>query len=334
MVKAFLIERKSWIGLFLFLQLLLLLVSYVDESISLTSITYVVFLSTFIMMVFFLIRYRIETEFYRKLEDRENDLELWSIPEASSPFEKVVERNIASEIEKLQDAVSRNQVAIEQEKDDLLSWIHEVKTPLTVMSLMIERLEDKEAKAQLTYEWLRIHLLLDQQLHQKRISFIESDVYIERVNLESILFGEIKTLKSWCIRKGIGFEIALEVEEVLSDAKWLAFIVRQLLTNAVKYSSSSDLSVTSNMVGEQLVLYVTDYGQGIDAQDLPRIFDKGFTSTTRHSDHAATGMGLYLARKVADALHIKIEVESKVSEGTTMKVIFPKANEFESTRGV
>lgn len=334
MVKAFLIERKSWIMLFVFLQLLLLLISYLDASISLTSITYVVFLSTLIMTVFFIVRYRIETAFYRKLENRENDLELWSIPEANSPFEKVVEQNIAREIEKLQEAVSKKQIAIEQEKDDLLSWIHEVKTPLTVMSLMIERLEDREAKAELTYEWLRIHLLLDQQLHRKRISFIESDVYIERVNLESMVFGEIKTLRSWCIRKGIGFEIDLEVEQVLSDAKWLAFIVRQLLTNAVKYSSSSDLSITSLVREGQTILKIRDYGQGIDPQDLPRIFDKGFTSTTRHADHAATGMGLYLARKVADALHITLEVQSETGVGTTVNVLFPSANKFESTRGV
>ncbi|MCA0987541.1 sensor histidine kinase [Guptibacillus algicola] len=334
MVKAFLIERSSWIMLFVSLQLLLLLISYLDASIALTSMTYVVFLSTLIMTVFFIIRYRIETAFYRKLRDRENDLELWSLPEANSPFEKVVEQTIALEIEKLQEAISKKQIAIEQEKDDLLSWIHEVKTPLTVMSLMIERLEDKEAKAELTYEWLRIHLLLDQQLHSKRISFIQSDVYIERVDLESTLFGEIKTLRSWCIRKGIGFEIDLEVEEVLSDAKWLAFIMRQLLTNAVKYSNSSDLSITSSISGNQTVLRIRDYGQGIDSQDLPRIFDKGFTSTTRHSDHAATGMGLYLARKVAEALHITLEVQSESGVGTTVTVIFPSANEFESTRGV
>ncbi|WP_270181377.1 sensor histidine kinase [Alkalihalobacillus sp. CinArs1] len=334
MIKTFLIERRSWIGLFLFLQLLLLLTSYVDQSISFSSILYVVFLSTLIMTIFLVMRYRNETTFYGELEQRENNLERWSVPEANSPFEQIVERNLVSEIEKLQEEVSRKQVAIEQEKDDMLSWIHEVKTPLTVMSLMIERLEDKEAKAQLTYEWLRIHLLLDQQLHQKRISFIETDVYIERVNLESILFGEIKTLRSWCIRKGIGFEIDLDVEEVLSDAKWLAFIIRQLLSNAVKYSDSSDLNITSTMIQDQAVLIITDYGRGIDSQDLPRIFDKGFTSTTRHSDHAATGMGLYLARKVADALHSKLEVESEAGVGTTVKVIFPNANKVESIRGV
>ncbi|MDT1800526.1 hypothetical protein QK887_26075, partial [Salmonella enterica subsp. enterica serovar Oslo] len=78
------------------------------------------------------------------------------------------------------------------EKDELLSWIHEVKTPLTTMQLMIERMEDETLKAQLQYEWLRIYLLLDQQLHQKRIPFIQNDLLIEVSALEPIIFQEIR----------------------------------------------------------------------------------------------------------------------------------------------
>ena len=92
-------------------------------------------------------------------------------------------------------------MTLEEEKDDLLSWIHEVKTPLTAMHLMIERLDDETMKAQLTYEWLRIHLLLDQQLHQKRIPFMENDLYIEQTDLKVLIFREIKALQSWCIAK-------------------------------------------------------------------------------------------------------------------------------------
>src|SRR5699024_1845774 len=109
------------------------------------------------------------------------------------------------------------------------------KTPLTAMQLMIERVEDKKVKEQLKYEWLRTHLLLDQQLHQKRILFIENDLYIEQTILEPLIFQEIKALQAWCMRKGIGFDVSLQEETVLTDTKWLAFIIRQLLTNAIKY---------------------------------------------------------------------------------------------------
>ena len=110
---------------------------------------------------------------------------------------------------------------------------------------MIGRVENATLKAQLNQEWLRIHLLLDQQLHQKRLTVIENDLYIEQIQFESIVFNEIKTMQSWCIQKGIGFDIQLDRNDVLTDAKWLSFILRQLLTNAIKYSEKSDIIIRS-----------------------------------------------------------------------------------------
>jgi two-component system, OmpR family, bacitracin resistance sensor histidine kinase BceS len=202
------------------------------------------------------------------------------------------------------------------------------------MHLIIERVEEEKIKSQLSYEWLRIHMLLDQQLHQKRIPFMENDLYIEHVELEPLIFKEIKALQSWCMQKGIGFDIELEVSSVLSDAKWLSFIIRQILTNAVKYSESSDIVIKSSMQKGHVQLEIRDFGRGIDPKDLPRIFDKGFTSTTAHQDQAATGMGLYLAKKAAEPLLIDIDVQSQLHEGTTFTITFPEKNEFVRITGM
>ncbi|MBM7648204.1 OmpR family two-component system bacitracin resistance sensor histidine kinase BceS [Bacillus ectoiniformans] len=334
MIRSYLIERRSWIFLFIFLQLLFLLIAYVDPNIPLYSIMYVVFLSIIIFILFLVFRYQKETAFFRRLEERDQNFDLSGIPAADSPFEKTIEKHLIEQTEQFRTTVSKNRIALEQEKDDMLSWIHEVKTPLTALHLMIERLEDPLLRSHLTYEWTRIHLLLDQQLHQKRLPFMENDLYIEQTNLESILFSELKTLQSWCIQKGIGFDIQLEVTEVLSDAKWLAFILSQLLTNAVKYSDSSDILIRSYQLDDHTILEVADSGRGIDPKDLPRIFEKGFTSTTNHLDHAATGMGLYLARKAANTLFIHIEVQSELRLGTTFTLKFPTRNEFVKRRGM
>lgn len=216
----------------------------------------------------------------------------------------------------------------------MLSWIHEVKTPLTAMHLMIDRLSDPSLKKEMTYEWLRIHLLLDQQLHQKRIPFMENDLYIEHTELESLIFMEIKNLQSWCIKKGIGFDVQLEIKEVLTDAKWLSFIIRQLLTNAVKYSEKADILIRSWHCNGQIVLEVIDKGRGIDSRDLPRIFEKGFTSTAHHQDKAATGMGLYLVSKAAKPLLIHVEAESELGKGSTFRLTFPKSNDFVRITGM
>ncbi|QCJ45079.1 HAMP domain-containing histidine kinase [Bacillus sp. S3] len=334
MIKNYLIERRSWILLFLVIQALILFVSFLDTAIPFLPLLYIVFLSMLVVSLFLIFRYQKETRFYQSLAEWENNLDLTNIAAPESPFEKMIEQCIVNQTEWLKKEASQNLLMLEQEKDDLLAWIHEVKTPLTAMHLMIERLDDERTKAQLIHEWLRIHLLLDQQLHQKRIPFMENDLYIEETDLKTLLFKEIKTLQSWCMQKGIGFDVELDAAAALTDAKWLAFIVRQLLTNAVKYSESSDIIITSHYKDGQTVLEVKDFGRGIDPKDLPRIFDKGFTSTTSHLDHAATGMGLYLTKRIAKPLLIEMNVQSRPGEGTTFTLTFPKKNDFVHIAGM
>ncbi|KON88252.1 histidine kinase [Sporosarcina globispora] len=334
MFRKYIRERLSWILLFVFLQVLAAFVVYMDAAISLKPFLYYTFLSAIIFTGFIMIRYQKETRFYRELTQREENLDLSSIPESDSPFEKIIESGMVSQTERFKQEYTYNWTLLEQEKDELLSWIHEVKTPLTAMHLMIDRIDDQNLKSALTYEWLRIHLLLDQQLHQKRIPSMENDLFIEMINLEDILFSEIKSLQSWCMQKGIGFEMEMKETEALSDAKWFSFIIRQLLTNAVKYSVESDIMISCSQYDGKISLRIQDFGRGIDQRDLPRIFEKGFTSTSNHHENAATGMGLYLAKKAAEQLKIQIHAESCLGKGTTMILVFPARNDFVSITGM
>lgn len=274
-----------------------------------------------------MIRYHKETAFYKQVENWVSTYDVAELNHAELPLEKIVYESLMQQTKYYKQDVGKYQKKIEQEQDEMLSWIHEVKTPLTTMKLMIERMSDVTLKKQLMVEWLRIDLLLDQQLHQKRIRFIENDVYIEHIALQALINTEIKNVQSWCMQKGIGFDLSFEVKEVLSDAKWLGFIIRQLITNAIKYSIQSDISIKSYSRNNQINIDVTDTGRGIDPKDLPRIFDKGFTSTTDHREAAATGMGLYLVRKVTETLLIQIDVKSKRDVGTTFTLTFPNKNE-------
>lgn len=309
----------------------MLFVAFIDTSIPFHSIVYIVFLEMIMFLLFIYIRYHFETKFYRNLQEREHDLDITGLSQAESPFERIVEESITKQTEHLKQIAATNRILLQREKDDLLAWIHEVKRPLTAMRLMLDRVEDRKLRTALLYEWLRMHHLLDQQLHQKRMVFMENDLYIEHVSFQPIVTQEIKPLQSWCIEKGIGFEVQLAVTEVLADAKWLAFIVRQLLTNAVKYSEHNDIMIRSYESNHHVHLAVQDFGRGIDPQDMPRIFEKGFTSTTSHSDNSATGMGLYLAHNVSEALGIHIHAESTPQEGSTFILTFPRKNDFDHT---
>ncbi|MFC7371451.1 sensor histidine kinase [Fictibacillus iocasae] len=334
MISAFLKERRSWIGFFLLSQLLMLFIAFIDKTIPLMPVVYMIFLGVILFAGFLALRFKRETRFYRSLQQWDHDLDLSDIAEPVSPLQQITSEAITLQTERLKRLSDENRMLMQTEKDEMLSWIHEVKTPLTAMHLILDRVEDQQTKSQLTYEWLRIHLLLDQQLHQKRIPFIQNDLYIEKIDVATVLSAELKTLRSWCMQKKIGVEVDLQEQEVLTDGKWLSFIIRQLLTNAVKYSENSDIIVTSAVKDERLFLTVKDNGRGMAVKDLPRIFDKGFTTTSNHHDQAATGMGLYLAKKAADSLHIAIQVRSTPGHGSEFTLIFPKQNEMSRIIGM
>lgn len=329
MIKAYLKEKSGWIILFISIQLLILFVTVLDSNISMDTVYYGIFLASVIFIIFLTIRYRKETVFYQSLKNWDHTTyDTRPLAKAESPFEQIIYEKILEQTQYFQEVHTNNIKQLEEEKDELLSWIHEVKTPLTTLQLLIERCDDPQLKRLMEYEWMRIHLLLDQQLHQKRMYTLESDLYIESATFESIIYPEIKALQPWCMQKGIGFDIQLHVSDVLTDRKWFRFVIRQVLTNAVKYSEQSDIVIKSYEENEHTKLTIQDSGRGISKQDLPRIFDKGFTSTSDHQNQASTGMGLYLAKKTADALLLQFDVDSKLNQGTTFTITFPNKNEF------
>ncbi|GAA0607450.1 two-component sensor histidine kinase BceS [Virgibacillus siamensis] len=334
MILSYLKERRSWILLILILQGITLFIGSIDPTIPFRSSLYIVFVSMIIFIIFFIARYRKETSFYQSLQDWDKTYDLETIESPESPFEEIVEESIMEQTKQYKQNISENRLSVEQEKDELMSWIHDVKTPLTAMHLKLERLENPSLKSQLMYEWLRIHLLLDRQLHQKRIPFIRNDLYMETIRLEQLIHREIRDLQTWCMQKGIGFDISLDVPAITSDAKWLSFIIRQLLTNALKYSEASEIAIHSYTEDELVKLEIKDQGRGIEAKDLPRIFDKGFTSTIDHDNSFSTGMGLYLTKRVADVMHLHIDVKSEPGNGTTFTLTFPNKNEFLNITGM
>ncbi|PQP82616.1 histidine kinase [Paenibacillus sp. PCH8] len=334
MIGKYIREKAGWLWLLVSIQLIILFVAYIDSSIPFQSVAYIVVLNVVVCIIFIWARYPKETRFYQKLNTWDHTYDPMDLDIAESPYELIVHEAIISQTQRYRKESSRHFIALEQEKDEMLSWIHEVKTPLTALQLMIERLPDDKLQSQMTYEWLRIHQLLDQQLHQKRIPFMHNDLFIEETELEPVLKGEIRALRPWCISKGIGFDVSLTVTRVLTDSKWLGFIIRQLLSNAVKYSNSSDILIETREQDGHIVLMIQDHGRGIEAQDLPRIFDKGFTSTRGRMDGAATGMGLYLVRQVGQTLHMSIHVESSPGEGTTVTLTFPRKNDMVHLAGV
>ncbi|ETT88671.1 sensor histidine kinase [Viridibacillus sp. FSL R5-0477] len=335
MFLIFLKERRSWILFFIVIQLWLNLVLFLDVGLSSVSAVYLNLTNTVLFIVFLMWRYLKETKSIRRLKHfLGNDLDIESVlparSEKLSSFETVF-FDVIENVEVIrQEQINNVHVEFSEDKDRALGWIHEVKTPLTAMKLLIDSLEENNLKKRLEIEWLRIHLLLDQELHHIRLSSIENDNRIEIISIRQTILREIKNLQTWCIEKGIGFDIQNLDAEVLTDQKWTSFIIRQLLSNAVKYSNdNSDIQIyASKDLDGHVYLYIKDSGIGISQADLPRIFNKSFTGEIGRHQTASTGMGLYLAKNAASKLGIQIFVQSEENVGTVFSLRFPLKNEF------
>lgn len=321
-------ERWTWIGFFLLLIGLANVLFMLDAGLASISVWYFNGLSVSCMIVFVSWRYSVEmrklNEFIQHVDDLDRHYDMLS------PFQQQYAEVWLNVLNDREQQVNKMTVRLQEEKDDLLSWVHEVKTPLTAMQLSIEQVTDSKLRMKLEKEWLRIFFLLDQQLHQTRLDSMEKDNRMERVQVSDIVFAELKAMRSWYLAKGIGVEYDDLDVTVYTDRKWFSFIVRQLLSNAVKYShEQKEIRIYSSHHEQGYIqLHIQDEGIGIKAEDLPRIFHKSYTGNSGRESAGSSGMGLYLAHNAARKLGITITVQSKEQHGTCFTLTFPSPNTF------
>lgn len=238
------------------------------------------------------------------------------LPSANSPFEE----QYIEMLERLREVCYENQSRYDIERTDSIdyftTWVHQIKTPISVMQ-MILRSEDTEDYRALSAELFRIEQYAEMALCWFRLDSKSNDFVIEQIPLDRVIREAIRKYAPQLIRKKI--QIVYEGTDItaISDEKWLLFIVEQLLSNAVKYTESGSVSID---VTEQRVLKICDTGIGIAPEDLPRIFEKGYTGYNGRADKKSTGLGLYLSRKAADKLSHRIFAQSQVGKGSTFYI--------------
>ena len=337
MLFLFLKERWAGITFIVLLLLFINIVFFLDAGFSGISVSYFNIVTIGVSVCYLIWRYFKETKglvhFLGNLSNGEKFL--YSENNSLSPFQRKYLEEFLIVIEEKEALLNQSRVKLQEDAEGLLAWVHEMKTPLTAMKLMIEQVDDLKLRYRLENEWMRTHLLLDQQLHQTRLAFIEKDNRLERVALNSVIFKEIREFQTWCMDKGIGFQTDDLDQEVISDKKWLSFIVRQILSNAIKYShENSEINIHTNFDEDgHLLLHFEDSGVGIRREDLPRIFQKSYTGTIGRESVQSTGMGLYLAQNAAISLGIVISVDSEFNKGSIFTLKFPLRNEYQNIYG-
>ncbi|GLX69909.1 sensor histidine kinase [Paenibacillus glycanilyticus] len=221
---------------------------------------------------------------------------------------------------------SLNEVQARQKEyyDFIISWFHEIKTPISVLRLMQQTEVDPQS---LNEELSRIEHYVDQAMYYAKLDSFNQDYEIVNCDLEPIVKEVIKSHSKTFISKKIRVQLELPstATVVQSDSKWLLFMINQILTNSLQYTGEQgEISVWAVATPEEKLLVLRDNGIGIDAKDLPRIFNRGFTGMNGRTHAKSTGMGLYLAQELSKKLGHYITCESAIGSGTAFTIHFPK----------
>jgi len=211
----------------------------------------------------------------------------------------------------------------EEQREYYTLWVHQIKTPISAMRLLLAERDDAQSTL-LRQELFKVEQYADLALKFVKLGDISSDLVIEQCDLNEIAHAAVKKYSLLFVYRKLSVKIEPLAEGIPSDSMWLGFILGQLLSNSVKYTKAGGVRVY--MDGGALV--VQDTGIGIRKEDLPRIFEKGYTGYNGRMDSRASGIGLYLAKRAADALSIQIGVDSVLGEGTRVRLTFPERDEF------
>ena len=260
-------------------------------------------------------------ESYKKLKFLEENIlnDLDALPKSLDIridyYHKIIEK-LYEELEKL---TQENRQKNTDMVDYYSMWVHQIKTPIAAMNFLLDN-EEVDQKI-LQQELFKIERYVEMVLTYIRLDSISSDYVITKINLDEVVKDSVKKYATIFINKKIKLNYVSHETMVISDKKWLSFAFEQILGNSVKYSSAGG-EITIETCENKLV--IEDNGMGIKEEDLPRIFEKGFTGFNGRYEKKSSGLGLYLCKKTLDKLGHHIEISSKVGEGTRIEITFPK----------
>ena len=195
-------------------------------------------------------------------------------------------------------------------------WAHQIKTPIAAIRLALQN-EDTPLSRRLTGEVGRVEQYVQMALTYLRLGSDSSDYVIRSCALDDIVRPAVRRFAGEFIQRKIQLNYQMLNYTVITDEKWLGFIVEQVLSNALKYTLQGSVSIYMEPEG---VLCIRDTGIGIAPEDLPRVFEKGYTGYNGRSHRKASGLGLYLCREILTRLGHSVSAESQVDHGTTIRI--------------
>ena len=249
----------------------------------------------------------------------EQSLETADLPKAETPLEKIYQEIIRDQEKRCQREQKESREKLVRSREYYTRWSHQIKTPIAAMELLLQE-EPADVRA-LKRELLKTSQYVEMALSYQRMEGEGNDLVIQRYELRPVVMQAVKKVSPLLIHKHISFSAGDLSGEVLTDEKWLVFVLEQLLTNASKYTKESG-SVRIGQENGMLVL--RDTGIGIRAEDLPRVCEKGYTGYNGHANQKSTGIGLYLCSTILKKLGHSFTITSQEGTGTRVMIGFPE----------
>lgn len=329
-MRLFLQEQRPLIVVYIAQLLLVSLIYRLDGYRNGKVVLYAYMISLLLLLGYLAFRYIANRSFYRRLAQPiagEAVTGESSAESSHTPLAEALQQLLRSQFRQYSTELHNYKHKIEGHLHFINQWAHQMKTPISVIHLILQD-DDDPRFAAIGDELDRLKKGLDLVLYTARLDTFEHDFYVEQLPLEQVVRGVTSEQKRLFIRRRIYPAVRIESGlTAASDEKWLSFVLTQILTNAVRYTlkEQGTVHLTGYARGEQAVLEIRDEGIGIPASDLPRVYDPYFTGENGRRFQESTGMGLYLVKQILDKLGHALEIESKVGEGTTVRIIFERS---------
>ncbi len=224
-----------------------------------------------------------------------------------------------------QELISKNRIAKKELLDYYGMWVHQIKTPIAALDILLQntermlyQLDEKEmmqkaiSVSDMKMELFKIEQYVEMALNYLRVEDISSDLVFKKYELDDMVRQVIRKYAKIFISKKIKIDFKLTKACIVTDEKWFIFVLEQIISNALKYIKKGQIFIYM----KEKSLVIEDTGIGIPAEDLPRIFEKGFTGYNGRENKKSTGIGLYLCKNIMDKLQWNITVDSEVGSGT------------------
>ncbi len=305
-------HRKAIFFYFLFSVIFFVIFWLYDLPLS--AVGYAFLICTFIGCIGAFLDYRRFLNLHKTLTDLQKRvmLNIDELPESDNQTEE--------DYQKLIEIIHQDKIHLITEKDHQFEemmeyytlWVHQIKTPIAALQLLLK----EQGQIECEEELFKIEQYVEMVLSYLRIDYKGNDYKIELVDMDTCIRQSVRKYAKLFIRKKLQLNYEGCDIKVLSDEKWLCFIIEQLLSNAIKYTPNGHIDIWM----DHETLCIQDSGIGIQKEDLPRVFEKGFTGYNGRKDKKSTGIGLYLVKKITQKLGHRIFIESEVGKYTRVMV--------------